>query len=106
VNGKIEIEDCRQELSARTTNGLIRVECHEPQTGSWELMTHNGKIDLNISKRTDAMLYMNTSVGKVKGAALPFELAGKIKNLTTKLGEGTHKIVLDSKVGSLSIDWV
>ncbi|ASS74611.1 hypothetical protein CIG75_06270 [Tumebacillus algifaecis] len=102
-NGKIVVSDCERGIDLHTHNGSVRVQNKTGVGGNWQVTTHNGSIELNIPKDTNATFTLKTSAGKVHGNAIPVQTQGLAQNIAVKRGDGEHVVKVETHRGSIEV---
>ncbi len=96
-NGAISLRNIEGIERIKTTNGKIYAEINRLKSDYTNIETSNGEIELRLSKKLDAELVANTSMGKIYTHEISgqqrFDIINskKEKYLKAKVGEGGRK---------------
>jgi len=103
-DGEISVVEFKGEIFAKTNNGAIRFD-DAVINGDSQFISDDGEIDLGLIKQNDLNVKAETNDGSIEG-----NIGWKVKdkevgnNKEAILGNGTNKVFIQTKNGSISVN--
>ena len=107
TNGRIRVADACGAATIRSSNGPVTFQCRSlPPTGDVEVVTSNGRVEVEIPSSVKADLSMSTSNGHVRAdlqGAQVGDFDSHRSHLRAKLNGGGNRVDLQSSNGSVVV---